>query len=73
MTEKKLQKVLDFLRSNRSITKDDMRNKCYYSNGGDAIFKLRNRGHIINGIWEKTSTGARYMRYMYQGVKKVAA
>lgn len=73
MTEIKLQRVLDYIKSKGSITKDEMRNQCHYLNGGDAIFKLRNRGHIIKGVWEKTSTGARYMRYFYRGLKKVAA
>ncbi len=37
--------------------------KCFYSNGGDAIMKLRNTGHNIVRSWDKTSSGARYARY----------
>ena len=63
----KLERVLDYLKANGSITKDDMRNKCFYSNGGDAIFRLRNRGYQIDRVWEYTSTGAKYARYIYNG------
>lgn len=65
----KIDNVLSYLKSNGSITKDDMRHKCHYSNGGDAIFILRNRGHIIDRIWEYTYTGAKYARYIYKGLK----
>ncbi len=62
----KLQSILQYLKDNGSITKDDMRIKLNYSNGGDAIFRLRNKGHIIDRIWEYTSTGAKYARYIYK-------
>lgn len=68
----KLQKVLAYLKKHGSITKDQMRNECYYSNGGDAIFRLR-KHHHIDRIWEKTSSGAKYARYIYKGeIKEVA-
>ena len=66
----KIENVLKYLKDYGSITKDDMRVKLFYSNGGDAIYILRNRGHIIDRIWEYTSTGAKYARYIYKGVKK---
>lgn len=66
----KLDNVLTYLKKHGSVTKDDMRNKCQYSNGGDAIFRLR-RKYIIDRIWEYTSTGAKYARYIYKGAKNV--
>lgn len=65
----KLHKVLAYLIQHGSITKDQMRHNCFYSNGGDAIFKLR-KHHNIERIWEETPTGAKYARYIYKGPKR---
>jgi len=71
VTEAKLNRVLDYLKSNGSGSKKTIRAATYYDNVGDAIRKLRERGHNIQTTWERTSTGARYAVYVYLG--KVAA
>jgi len=63
----KLQNVLNYLQKNGSASKLELLNHCRYSNGGDAIFRLRNRGHIIDRIWEYSSADTKYARYIYKG------
>jgi len=65
----KIENVLKYLKDKGNATKDDIRHNCRYANGGDAIHILRNRGHIIETLWEYTSTGAKYANYIYKGFK----
>lgn len=56
----KIENVLNYLKANGSGSKLTIRNATFYDNVGDAVFRLRNRGYIIDRVWEYTSTGAKY-------------
>ncbi len=66
----KLHRVLDYLQLHGSATKKDIRENCFYMNAGDAIFSLRDKGHLIDTIMQKTESGSTYALYVYRGVKK---
>ena len=65
----KLHRVLAYLQANGSATKEDMKKNCHYSNGGDAVFVLRERGYIIETVMQKTDNNTTYALYVYRGVK----
>jgi hypothetical protein len=73
VTEAKLNRVLDYLQNVGSASKKEIRRATYYDNAGDAIRKLRERGHNIQTTWERSSTGARYAVYVYLGKVEVSA
>jgi len=69
-TEAKLGRVLEYLKTHGSGSKKTIREATYYDNVGDAIRKLREAGHEIVTMWERSAAGNRYAVYVYMGRKK---
>jgi hypothetical protein len=68
----KIKKVEQMLLGKGSITSIEAIRKFHYTRLADGIFVLRNRGFEIESVWETSSAGNRYTRYVYTGKRKRA-
>lgn len=57
------QNILEFMKANGSITKYDGFEHLRCTKVDTRLSELRRKGHKIIGEWEKSQSGARYLRY----------